>query len=67
MLVIELKNISIQIWLIFVPNGPNDNRPVLVQVKAWRRTGATPLHVLTIAQLTNAYLRHFATMSLHVR
>ena len=29
----------IQISLKFVPNGPIDNKPELVQVMAWRRTG----------------------------
>ena len=31
--------ISIQISLKFVPRGPVDNRPALVQVMAWRQTG----------------------------
>ena len=31
--------ISIKISLNFVPNGPVDNMPALVQITAWRRTG----------------------------
>ena len=35
--------ISIKISLKFVPSGPNDNKPALVQVMAWWRTGDMPL------------------------
>ena len=31
--------ISIKISLKFVPNGPIDNKPVLVKLMAWHRTG----------------------------
>ena len=35
--------ISIKIPLTFVPNGPIDNIPALVQIMAWRRPGDKPL------------------------
>ena len=35
--------ISIQISLKFVPEGSIDNKPALVLVMAWRRTGDKPL------------------------
>ena len=35
--------ISINISLSFVPKGPNNNIPTLVQVMAWRRPGDKPL------------------------
>ena len=35
--------ISIKISLKFVPNGPIDNIPALVEIMAWRRSGDKPL------------------------
>ena len=35
--------ISIWILLTFVPKGPINNNPALVQIMAWRRIGAKPL------------------------
>ena len=35
--------ISIEISLNFVPSGPTDNIPALVQMMAWRRPGDKPL------------------------
>ena len=35
--------ISIKISLNFVPKGPIDNIPALVQIMAWRRPGSKPL------------------------
>ena len=35
--------ISIKISLKFVPKGPINNIPALVQIMAWRRTGDKPL------------------------
>ena len=35
--------ISIEISLKFVPNGPINNIPALVQIMAWRRPGDKPL------------------------
>ena len=39
----ENVRISIKISLKFVPKGPINNNPVLVQIKAWRRSGDKPL------------------------
>ena len=49
--------ISIQISLKFGPSSPIDNKPVLVQVMAWRRTGDKPLPELMLTQFTDAYMR----------
>ena len=40
--------IPILISLKFVPKGPIDNKPVLVQVMAWHRTGDKPLPELML-------------------
>ena len=50
--------ISIKISLKFVPRSPIDNKPALVQVMAWRRTGDKPLPEPMMAQFTDAYMRH---------
>ena len=39
----ENDRIPIKISLKFVPRSPIDNKPVLVQVMAWRRIGDKPL------------------------
>ena len=39
----ENVRISIKISLKFVPKGPINNNPVLVQIMAWRRSGDKPL------------------------
>ena len=39
----ENVRISIKIPLKFVPKGPNNNNPALVQIMAWRRSGDKPL------------------------
>ena len=39
----ENVEISIQISLKFVPKGPINNNPALVQIMAWRRSGDKPL------------------------
>ena len=54
----ENRWISIRIWLKFVPNGPIDNKPALVQVLAWRRTGNKPLPELMLTEFTDAYMQH---------
>ena len=48
----------IQISLMFVLKDEIDNKSALVQVMAWRRTGAKPLPEPMLAQFTDAYLRH---------
>ena len=50
--------ISIRISLQFVPKGSLDNKSVLVQVMAWRRTGDKPLPMPILVQFTDAYMRH---------
>ena len=46
--------ISIRISLKFVPKSAIDNKPALVQVMAWHRTGDRRL----LTQFPNAYMRH---------
>ena len=50
--------ILIRISLKFVPRSPIDNKPALVQVMAWHRTGDKPLPEVMLAQFTDAYMRH---------
>ena len=50
--------LPIQISLKFVPTSPIDNKPVLVQVKAWRLFGAKPLPETMMVQYTDAYMRN---------
>ena len=50
--------ISITISLKFIPNGPIDYKPALVQVMAWHRTGEKPLPESMLTQFTDAYIRH---------
>ena len=38
----ENVRVSIKIWLKFVPTGPINNIPALVQIMAWRRSGDKP-------------------------
>ena len=54
----ENDRISIQISLKFVPRSRIDNKPALVQIMAWRRTGDEPLSEPMLAQFTDAYMRH---------
>ena len=59
----ENYRILIRIWLKFVLRSPIDNKPAMVQVMAWRRTGDKPLPELTLAQFTDAYMQHKGEMS----
>ena len=59
----ENVGISIKISLKFVPKGPINNIPALVQIMAWRRTGDKPLSEPMMAQFNDAYMRHSASMS----
>ena len=52
------ENYRIQISLIFVVRSPTDNRPALVQVMDWRRTGDKPLPDPKMTQFIDAYMRH---------
>ena len=54
----ESDKILIWISLKFIPRSPIDNKPDLVQVMAWRRTGDKALSEPVMAQFTHAYLRH---------
>ena len=54
----ENDTIPIQISLKFVPRNPIDNKPVLLQAMAWRRTGDKPLPEPMLAQFADAYMRH---------
>ena len=50
--------IPIKISLKFVPKGPIDNNPALVQVMAWRWTGDKPLSEPVLTRFSDAYMRH---------
>ena len=59
----ENYRIPFQISLKFVPRSPIDNKPALVQVMAWRRTGAKSLPQPMLTQFTDAYMGHYGEMS----
>ena len=50
--------IPIKVSLKFVPIGPINNIPALVQIMAWRRTGDKPLSEPIMTQFNDAYIRH---------
>ena len=50
--------IPIQISFNYAPRSPIDNKPALVQVTAWRRTGDKPLPEPMMTQFNDAYMRH---------
>ena len=54
----ENDRIPIQISLKFVPRSPVDNKPTLVQVMAWSRTGDKPLPEPMLTQFTDTYMWH---------
>ena len=54
----EYHKIPIQISLKCVPSSPIDNKPALVQVMAWRRTGDKPLPGPMMTEFIDAYMRH---------
>ena len=49
--------------LKFIPNGPIDNIPELVQIMAWRRTGDKPLSEPLKTQFNDAYMRRSTSVS----
>ena len=49
--------ILIQVSPNFFSKGPIDNKAVLVQIMAWRRTGDKPLSEQALTQFTDAYMR----------
>ena len=59
----ENDRTPIQISPQSVPRSPIDNKPALVQVMAWRRTGDKPLPELMLTQLTDAFMWHQGEMS----
>ena len=54
--------IIIKISLKFVPKGPINNIPELVQIMAWRQLGDKPLSEPVVVYITDAYMRHSASM-----
>ena len=54
----ENVRILIQISLKFVRKGSIDNKPALVPVMAWRRTGDKPSPEPMLDQFIDAYMRH---------
>ena len=51
--------------LKFVPNGPIDSKPALVQIMAWRRTSDKPLTKLAMVYFIDVYMRHLAEWRLY--
>ena len=54
------ENDKIPIWisLKFVLKSPIDNKPALVQIIAWRRTGDRPLPEPMLTQFIDEYMRN---------
>ena len=50
--------ILIKYSLKFVPKGPIDNNPALVQIMAWRRISNKPLYEPMLTRFTDARMRH---------
>ena len=54
----EKNGILIQISLKFVPKGPINNIPALVQIMAWCRSSNKPLSGPMLTQFTDPYMQH---------
>ena len=54
----ENDRIPIQVSLKLVPRSPTDNKPALVQVMDWRRTGDKSLSEPMMTQLADTYMLH---------
>ena len=54
----ENDRILIRISLKFVARSPIDDKPALVQVMAWRRTGDKSLPEQMLIQFIDAYMQH---------
>ena len=54
----EIDRILIEISLKVVAMSPIDNKPALVQVMAWRRTGDKPLSEPMLIHFNDAYMQH---------
>ena len=50
--------ILIKISLKFVPKGPVDNNPALVQIMAWCGIGDKPLSEPVLTRFTDAYVQY---------
>ena len=59
----ENDRIPIQSSLKFVLRSSIDNKPALVQVMAWRRTGDKPLPEPMWIQFIDASMQHYGEMS----
>ena len=59
----ENDRILIQISLKFVSRSPINNKPALIQVMAWRRSGDKPLPEAMMTQFTDAHNLHYGEMS----
>ena len=59
--------ILIKISLKFVPKGPINNIPALVQWMAWHQPVDKPLFEQFMAQVGDTYMRHSAFMKWHCR
>ena len=49
--------------LTFVPKGPINNIPALVQIMAWRRAGDKPLSEAMMPLFADACMHHSASMN----
>ena len=59
----SMKKCGFPISLKYIPRGPNNNNPALLQIKAGHRTGAKPLSEHTMAMFTDAYTDYSTSMS----
>ena len=55
--------IPIKFLLKYVPKGPINNIPALVQMMAWCWTGDKPLSEPMMTQFSDTYMRHSASVS----
>ena len=55
--------ILIKISLNFVPKGPINHIPALVQIMAWCWIGDKPLYKPKVTQFNDAYICHLSSMS----
>ena len=58
----ENVRISLKISLKFVPKGPINNIPALVQIMVWQQSGDKPLSEPMIAYIIDTYMRHSASV-----
>ena len=61
---IENVLILVEISLDFVPKGSIDNKPTLVQIAAWRRSGDNTSSEPMMGYLKDPYMWHSASMIL---